>query len=170
MIIYLFYHYFWIEQQMLSYFGMCWQIKHLCFHLSMKSGYGLTLLSSKWGNSSLTTNPTAYSTFLAWKLHHLYNILKIFVNSYNCSLLFSWDKGRKDGNVLFNNALNTFYLRLHGVRHMVKNHSDRERENLLPPHRLLFSISSKDSFICIIPQTIIIFTFQSISLHRYIYI
>ena len=26
--------------------------------------------------------------------------------------------------VLFNDALNTFYLRLYGVRHMVKDHSD----------------------------------------------
>ena len=26
---------------------------------------------------------------------------------------------RKEGNVLFNDALNTFYLRLYGVRHMV---------------------------------------------------
>ena len=28
----------------------------------------------------------------------------------------------KEGNVLFNDALNTFYLWLYGVRHMVKNH------------------------------------------------
>ena len=54
---------------------------------------------------------------------------------------------------LFNDALNTFYLRLYGVEHMVKAHSDSERGNLLPPHRLLFPISSKGSFICIIPQT-----------------
>ena len=33
----------------------------------------------------------------------------------------------KEGNVLFNDALNT-YLRLYGVTHMVKDHSDRERE------------------------------------------
>ena len=59
---------------------------------------------------------------------------------------------RKKGNVLFHDALNTFYLRLYGVRHMVKDHSDR-RGNLLPPHRLLFPISSKGSFICIILQT-----------------
>ena len=32
----------------------------------------------------------------------------------------------KEGNVLFNDALNTFYLRLYGVRHMVEDHSDRE--------------------------------------------
>ena len=31
-------------------------------------------------------------------------------------------------NVLFNDALNTFYLRLYGVRHMVKDHSDSETE------------------------------------------
>ena len=35
--------------------------------------------------------------------------------------------GRKEGNVLFNDALNTFYLRLYDVRHMVKNHLDDER-------------------------------------------
>ena len=60
---------------------------------------------------------------------------------------------RKEGYVLFNDALNTFYLRLYGVIHMVKDHSDRERGNLLPPHGLLFPITSKGSFICIIPQT-----------------
>ena len=48
-----------------------------------------------------------------------------------------------EGNVLFNDALNTFYLRLYGVRHMVKDHSDSEKGNPLP-HRLLFSINSKD--------------------------
>ena len=61
--------------------------------------------------------------------------------------------GRKEGNVLFYDALNTFYLRLYDVRHMVKNHSDRERGNPMPSHRLLLSINSKGSFICIIPQT-----------------
>ena len=32
----------------------------------------------------------------------------------------------KEGNVSFNNTLNTFYLRLYGNRHMLKDHSDRE--------------------------------------------
>ena len=40
-------------------------------------------------------------------------------------------------------ALNTFYLRLYGVRHMVKDHSDSERGNPMP---LLFPISSKGWF------------------------
>ena len=60
--------------------------------------------------------------------------------------------GRKE-MFLFNDAVNTFYLRLYGVGHMVKDHSDSERGNLLPPHGLLFSIDSKGSFICTIPQT-----------------
>ena len=67
-----------------------------------------------------------------------------------------WEKKsekKRERNVLFNDALNTFYLRLYGVRHMVKDHSDSERGNLLPPHGLLFSIDSKGSFICSIPQT-----------------
>ena len=56
--------------------------------------------------------------------------------------LSNWKKGikinKRERNVLFNDALNTFYLRLYGVRHMVKDHSDSEKGNLLPPHRLLF--------------------------------
>ena len=53
---------------------------------------------------------------------------------------------RKEGNVLFNDALSTFY----GVGHMVKDHSDSERGNPLPLHGLLFPIKSKGSFICTI--------------------
>ena len=67
--------------------------------------------------------------------------------------IFIGSVGRKEGNVLFNDALNTFYLRLYGIRLMVKDHSDSERGNPLLPHGLLFPISSKGSFICIIPQT-----------------
>ena len=59
----------------------------------------------------------------------------------------------RERDVLFNDALNTFYLLLYGVRHMVKDHSDSEKGNPLPPHRLLLSINSKGSFICTIPQT-----------------
>ena len=43
--------------------------------------------------------------------------------------------GMRERNVLFNNTLNTFYLRLYGVTHMVKDHSDSEKGNPLPPHR-----------------------------------
>ena len=67
----------------------------------------------------------------------------------------SFWEGTKEGNVLFNDALNTFYLRLYGVRHMVKDHSDSEKGNPLPPHRVLFPINSKGSFICTIPQPLL---------------
>ena len=46
-----------------------------------------------------------------------------------------------EGNVLFNDALNTFYLRLYGIRNMVKDHSDSERGN-----PLLFPISSNNTY------------------------
>ena len=64
-----------------------------------------------------------------------------------------WRERERERNVLFNDTLNTFYLRLYGVRHMVKDHSDSEKGNPLSPHRLLLSINSKGSFICTIPQT-----------------
>ena len=37
------------------------------------------------------------------------------------------EKGERERNVLFNDALNTFYLLLYGIRHMVKDHSDSEK-------------------------------------------
>ena len=62
--------------------------------------------------------------------------------------------GSKEGNGLFKDARDTFYLRLYGVRYMVKDHSDSERGNPLQPlHGLLFPVSSEGSFICTISQT-----------------
>ena len=60
------------------------------------------------------------------------------------SFLDLWKEGRKEGNVLFNEALNTFYLRLYGIRHMVEDHSSSKIANLLlSSHRLLFLINNK---------------------------
>ena len=39
-----------------------------------------------------------------------------------------------------------FILRLYGVGHKVKDHSDSKTGNPLPPHGLLFPINSKGSF------------------------
>ena len=36
--------------------------------------------------------------------------------------MFDIQERERERNVLFNDALNTFYLRLYGVRHMVKGH------------------------------------------------
>ena len=49
----------------------------------------------------------------------------------------------REGSVLFNDALNVLYLSLYGVGYMVKDYSDSESGKMLPPHGLLFSISSK---------------------------
>ena len=51
-----------------------------------------------------------------------------------------------EGNILFNDTLNTFYLQLYGIGHMVKDHSDSERGNMLPPPGLFFPINNKGSF------------------------
>ena len=45
-----------------------------------------------------------------------------------------------------------FIIWLYGVGHTVKNHSDSEIGNMLPPHRLLFPINSNGYFIGTIPQ------------------
>ena len=48
-------------------------------------------------------------------------------------------KVKKEVSVLFNDALNIYYLLVYGVRHVVKDQSDSEVGNLLPPlHGLLF--------------------------------
>ena len=39
------------------------------------------------------------------------------------------EQRERERNDLFNDVLNTFYLRLYGVRHMVKDHSDSEKGN-----------------------------------------
>ena len=83
-----------------------------------------------------------------WRLHTS-NTNTVYNND---NLRYFPEYGRKEGNVLFNDALNTFYLRLYGVRHMVKDQSDSERGNPLSPHGLLFPISSNGSFICTIPH------------------
>ena len=95
---------------------------------------------------------------------YLINLFSDTLKLYWCKKLF-FEKNKqvviwwglisenKEGNILFNDTINTFYLRLYGVRHMVKDHSDSEKGNLLPPHTLLFPINSKGSFICTIPQT-----------------
>ena len=58
---------------------------------------------------------------------------------------------RKEGNVLFNNTLNTFYSLY--IEHIINDHSNSGRGNLLPSLQgLFFSIISKGSFIYTIPQ------------------
>ena len=62
-------------------------------------------------------------------------------------------EGRKEEFYLMMHSTHFIYSHNNGVRNIVKDHSDSKKVNLLPPHGLLFPISSKGSFICIIPQT-----------------
>ena len=65
---------------------------------------------------------------LKWRAG-LYRVISL--GNFYMSLCLMFDclgwKERK-GNVLFNDTLNSFYLRLYDVRHMVKDHSDSERK------------------------------------------
>ena len=68
-----------------------------------------------------------------------------------------------------------FYLTTHSIHFIygymasVKNHRDSERGNPLPPHGLLFPISSNGSFICTIPQTYIL-TYKHAYIRAYVHI
>ena len=72
----------------------------------------------------------------------------------NNSTALKW-QGRKEMFYLTTHSTHFIYGYMASHIIMVKDHSDREREkgNPLAPHGLLFPISSKGSFICIIPQT-----------------
>ena len=48
------------------------------------------------------------------------------LSQYIDNEIVAYNATRKEGKVLFNNALNIFYLRLYGARHIVKDHSDSE--------------------------------------------
>ena len=78
--------------------------------------------------------------FMSFKIIENACLLVLGVYCWN-KIVHQW----REVNVLFNDALNTFYLQLYGVGHMVKNHSDSERGNPLLQHGLLFPISSKGS-------------------------
>ena len=43
------------------------------------------------------------------------------------ALVVGYESNKEGRKCLFNDALNTFYLRLYGVTHVVKDHSDSER-------------------------------------------
>ena len=70
--------------------------------------------------------------------HQFRKTIRLFFKS-----IVDLSRNKKGSKCLFNDALNTFYLRLYGVRHMVNDHSDSEKGNPLPPHRQLLSINRK---------------------------
>ena len=115
----------------------------------------LTVSSSlRFSSLKFISSMSIFWRVVSWTVVSSCNIRAWLWSRLTCSSRdASCKHGEREGNVLFNDALNTFYLPLYGVRHMVKDHSDSEKRNPLPPHRLLLSINSKGSFICTIPQT-----------------
>ena len=61
------------------------------------------------------------------------------------------NRGRKE--MFYLTTHSTHFIYGYMASDMVKDHSDSEKGNPLPPHGLLFSINSKGSFICTTPQT-----------------
>ena len=59
--------------------------------------------------------------------------------------LYPYENGKNE-NVIFNDALNTFNIRLYGVEHMVKDHSARGG-NILPSlHGYSFCLAARDFY------------------------
>ena len=86
--------------------------------------------------------------------HCSHRLLPLDVSITKPLMTYYTQEGRKEMFYLTTHYLTThIILRLYDVKHMVKDHWDNERGNPLPPNKLLFPISSKGSFICIIPQT-----------------
>ena len=52
--------------------------------------------------------------------------------------------GLKEGNVLFNNVLNTFYFTIYGVGHMVKYHSAKEETYCCHYMGYSFQLAARD--------------------------
>ena len=94
-----------------------------------------------------------YNYYSSLKQKSVMLCLLTFLSSRLVILCLLAKEGRKEGNVLFNYALNTFYLKLYDIKHIVKDYSNSERGNPLTPHGQQFPISTNVFFICIIPQT-----------------
>ena len=86
-------------------------------------------------------------TCLQWSYSIYFASATYFIKIRKGLIQIKYDYKRKEGNVIFKDTLNTFYVWLYGVRHMVKDHSDSGRGYLLPSHGLFFPISSNVSFI-----------------------
>ena len=60
-----------------------------------------------------------------------------------CVCVYVYAEGRKE--VFLFNTLNTFYLWLYGIGHMVKDHSDSERRNpLMQLYGYSFPLAARD--------------------------
>ena len=125
-----------------------------------------------WSSTNKQTRTGHVITSLTWKESKGQNnllfspyrkeivIFNDALNTFNFMVIWYqgplrlWNKkGRKEGNVLFNNTLNTFYLWLYGVGHMVNDRSDSKSGTRCHHYMgYTFLISSKHTQ-CNIPHT-----------------
>ena len=61
-------------------------------------------------------------------------------------MLISFPIYRNEGNVLFNDALNTFFIYCYMALDMINDNSDSKRRNPLPPLYGLLSLISRKGF------------------------
>ena len=94
----------------------------------------MTTFENKMG--TYKSDPDADIVLKRW---HQYQMPLVYNCLYIGGLFLIW----KEGNVLFNDTLNTFYLRLYGVRHMVKDHCDSERGNPMPHIGYSFRLTAR---------------------------
>ena len=66
-------------------------------------------------------------------------------------ILYQFGERRNKENISYNDALNTFYLWLYGVGHMMKDHSNSKRKHAIAISWT--SVCDKQQVIFIIPQT-----------------
>ena len=76
-----------------------------------------------------------------------------YLTTHSTHFIYSYMEGRREGNVLFNDTLNTFSYGYMASDIWLRTTQIAREEPAAATHRLLFPISSKGSFICTIPQT-----------------
>ena len=89
------------------------------------------------GASLKTVNDTY--TWDQLKSNRNTNIRNSVLGQHNHTLLLVFMRNKEGRKILYNDTLNTFYLQSYRVRHMIKDQSDSQRGNPLPPlHEPLF--------------------------------
>ena len=72
------------------------------------------------------------------------NLTEFPILTFTVKLGYPISLTRKEENVLLNDMLNTFYLRLYGFKRVLKDHSDTKKGNPMSPLHVLFLLAARD--------------------------
>ena len=110
--------------------NLCLDIIPLCLDImpeqrKSRNVYALRWLQQRFNHcnpclQSLSTNLQPDIAFLAQGNHKI----SLYFPRYNML------ESRKEGSVLFNDALNTFHLQLYSIRHVIKDRLERVKEEI----------------------------------------